>query len=101
MDFEAEGLLDGLEGDERDGRRRLLEELLADGVEPAELRQAVADGRLALVPLERELIPADASYTLEEAAGRAGLDPAFFVASIRALGLPLPAPNGPAFADHD
>jgi hypothetical protein len=32
MDFEAEGLLDGLEGEEREARRELLEQLSEAGV---------------------------------------------------------------------
>ena len=56
-DFEAEGLLDGLDGEAREARRRLLEELEASGVPLAELRAAVAEGRLALMPLERVLAP--------------------------------------------
>ena len=32
LDFEAEGLLEGLEGEEREARRKLLAELADDGV---------------------------------------------------------------------
>src|SRR5206468_12336270 len=56
-DFEAEGLLEGLTGEAREARCSLLEELEAAGVPLDELRSAVADGRLALLPLERELTP--------------------------------------------
>ena len=55
IDFEAEGLLDGLEGEERESRLALLERLADDGATLEELRDAVADGRLALLPLERML----------------------------------------------
>ena len=44
MDWAAEGLLDGLEGDARDARVRLLDELHDDGVTIEELRAAVAGG---------------------------------------------------------
>ena len=50
IDFEAEGLLDGLDGESRDARLRLLEQLERDGVSLDELRDAVNEGRLALVP---------------------------------------------------
>ena len=46
IDFEAEGLLEGVDGDARRDRQRLLEQLAADGVPLEELRDAVAAGRL-------------------------------------------------------
>ncbi len=55
MDFAGAGLLDGLEGDERAARLELLERLAADGVSLEELRAAVAEDRLVLLPLERAL----------------------------------------------
>src|SRR6185436_14855351 len=54
MDFAAEGLLDGLEGERaRADRIALLEELLADGVPPEELKAAVAEDRLVFLRVER------------------------------------------------
>ena len=50
IDFEAEGLLEGLDGEAREARERLLAELVDDGVELEELRTAVAEDRLALLP---------------------------------------------------
>ena len=50
MDFEAEGMLDGLSGDQRAARLALLERLAADGFGLEELRNAVAEDRLALLP---------------------------------------------------
>jgi adenylate cyclase len=101
-DFEAEGLLDGLDGEARDARRRLLEELADDGVPLDELRQAVAEGRLALLPVERALAPPGPRHTFAEVADRAGLEPEFLTALIRALGLPLPQdPAEAAFMDDD
>ena len=55
IDFEAEGLLDGLEGEPRQARSNLLGELSAEGVSVAELHEAVAAGRLTLLPVERAL----------------------------------------------
>ena len=51
MDWEAEGLLDGVEGEARQARRALLETLHADGVEVEELVSRSAphchDGRVS------------------------------------------------------
>jgi adenylate cyclase len=101
-DFEAEGLLDGLDDDARAARRRLLEELEAGGVPPEELREAVAEGRLALLPVERALAPPGPRLRFAEVAERSGLDPQFLAALMRALGLPLPQDDqDPVFSDAD
>ena len=50
IDFEKEGLLEGLDGEERESRRKLLEELVDDGFELEYLREAVEQNRLALLP---------------------------------------------------
>ena len=55
MDFEQEGLLDGLEGADRDARQQLLQKLADEGVGLDELKSAVAEDRLALLPVERVL----------------------------------------------
>ena len=68
IDFEAEGLLDELEGEAREARLALLEELAADGVSLEELREAVAAGRLTLLPVERALAGDGRRYTPREVA---------------------------------
>jgi adenylate cyclase len=73
-DFEAEGLLEGLEGPDREARLKLLEELEAAGVPLEELREAVAAGRLALLPVERALAGDGSRYTPREVAEIAGID---------------------------
>ena len=55
VDYEAAGLLDGLDGDAREARRELLDVLCADGASLDELKRAVAEDRLALLPVERVL----------------------------------------------
>src|SRR5919204_1642790 len=50
VDFEAEGLLDGVEGEAREARMELLEQLIADGATLEELKRAVKENRLAFVP---------------------------------------------------
>ena len=66
IDFEAEGLLDDLDGEAREARLALLRELAADGVPLEELREAVAAGRLALLPVERALAGDGRRYTARE-----------------------------------
>jgi adenylate cyclase len=98
MDFEAAGLLDGLEGEERAARRDLLERLAADGVGVEELAAAIAEDRLALLPVEREFA---ARYTAREIEELTGL-PAALVAQLRrALGLVEPSPDDRAFSEDD
>jgi len=101
MDWNAEGLLDGVEGERaRAARAALLDELHAEGVELDALRAAVAEDRLALLPVERILSPRP-RYTAREVAERTGLGLDFFQASRRALGLVAPAPDEPAYGDED
>jgi adenylate cyclase len=100
-DFEAEGLLGGLDGDARDARRRLLAELEESGVPLDELREASEEGRLALVPLERELAPPGERLTFAEMAERAELEPKFLSKLTRALGLPLPEDDEAIFTERD
>jgi adenylate cyclase len=90
VDWDAEGLLDGLEDEPaRAARSRLLDELHADGVELEELRRIVAEDKLVLAPLLRAL-SSQARYTVEEVAERSGVSLEFLQASLRALGLPAP-----------
>ena len=87
IDFEAEGLLEGLEGDVRKSRLRLLTELADDGVPLDELRTAVAEDRLALLPVERVLGGGEERLTAAEVAERAGIDEEFLRRQWRALGM--------------
>src|SRR5258708_37881125 len=90
MDFEAAGLLDGLDGHERDARVALLEQLISEGFSEQELRAAVAEDRLALVPGERGL---GGRYTAAAGQERTG-GPAPLGIRIRRLqGLPEPRAN--------
>ena len=100
-DFEAEGLLDGLDGEARDARVRLLEQLEADGAPLGELRSAVDEGRLALLPLERELAPPGERFTFAQMAQHAELDTDFLANLTRALGLPIPDNDEAIFTERD
>lgn len=98
MDFEAAGLLDGLEGNERAARLRLLERLEADGCEMDEIRQAVAEDRLALLPVERVLT---GDHTARELEQMTGLPADALLRIRRSLGLPEGQPDEKIFAEAD
>ncbi len=98
MDFEREGLLDGLEGADRDARKQLLEKLADEGVGLDELKAAAAEDRLALLPVERVL---GGRYTAAEIEERSGL-PSDMVRRVRGLlGLPTPEEDDRVFSDAD
>ena len=90
VDWNEAGLLDGLEGNEREARRELLQQLANDGVSLEELQRAVAENRLALVPVERVLGAGQHRRPVEEIAREAGLSPQFLIALRQAAGLPVP-----------
>jgi adenylate cyclase len=100
MDWEAEGLLEGCDGDRREARRALLDKLHADGVPLEELRRAVAEDRLAVLPVER-LLESEARYTAREIAEQSGLDLDFILRYRRALGLAVPEPDERVFSEQD
>ena len=99
-DFAALGLLDGLEGPARESRAKLLESLHADGCSVEELRSAVVDGRLALLPAELAL-GGVGQMTPPEVAERAGVDLETLEAMRRAAGLPLPPRDAAALGELD
>src|SRR5436190_1617021 len=100
VDFAAEGLLDGLGGDARAARERLLQRLHDDGVSLDELRAAVAEGRLLLLPAER-LIGGEARYTMRQVDEKTGLSIEFLQALRRANGIPVPEPDAVALTEPD
>ncbi len=98
MDFDAHGLLEGLEGEARDKRLRLLERLAADGFSDAELVKAVKENRLALLPVERVL---GGTYTAGEVEERTGLPDGTIARIRRQQGLPAPESDDRVFSDED
>jgi adenylate cyclase len=88
VDFAQEGLLDGLEGPPRAARERLLADLHEEGVPLEELRTAVADDTLFLLPAERRVGGVE-RYSLHEISDQAGLDPAFLADLRQTAGLPV------------
>ncbi|HKQ18022.1 MAG TPA: adenylate cyclase regulatory domain-containing protein [Solirubrobacterales bacterium] len=101
IDFEAEGLLEGVEGEAREARLKLLGELAGDGVPLEELRDAVAAGRLALLPVERTLIGEGERYNSREVAEKSGVDLEVLQRWNRALGIPNPDPDDEVLGDAD
>ncbi len=101
IDFEAEGLLDGLEGDARRDRLTLLEQLAGEGVTLEELRDAVGAGRLTLLPVERSIAGDGPRYSPREIAELAGTDLDLLQRASAALGLPYPDPDERILTDAD
>jgi adenylate cyclase len=101
VDFEAEGLLDGLSGKAREARLGLLEDLAEDGVPLEELKRAVEEDRLVLLPVERVFEEGTERYTAQEIAACAGLEHDFLVRLMRALGAPIPAGEERVYGEAD
>jgi adenylate cyclase len=93
IDFEAEGLLDGLEGRAREARRQLLEQLAGEGCTLEELKEAVGAGRLTLLPVERAVAGEGGRYTARDVADRAGIDLDTLQRFRAALGIPYGDPD--------
>jgi adenylate cyclase len=88
IDFAAEGLLDDLEGEARQARLDLLEQLSGDGVSVSELREAVTNGHLTLLPVERALAGEGPRYSAREVAEISGIDLELLRRFRAALGVP-------------
>jgi adenylate cyclase len=102
IDFEAEGLLDGLQDERtRAARLELLRSLEQEGFSLEELRQATAEGRLALLPVERVLAAEEPRYTQVELAEMTGLDLDFLAEARRAVGAPAIEPDARLLTDDD
>jgi adenylate cyclase len=93
IDFAAEGLLDDLEGEAREARFGLLEQLSGEGVPLEELRSAVAAGHLALLPVERAIAGDGPRYSAREVAEISGVDLDLLVRLRAALGVSYSDPD--------
>jgi adenylate cyclase len=100
-EFESEGLLEGTEGRDREARLKLLEELADDGVSLEDIRRAVEEDRLALLPVERFLGGGGQRYTIAEIAEEAGVDVELVLRLRQAIGLPRPDPDEPTGTEED
>jgi len=85
-DWEGEGLLEGLEGKERDARLAILRDLHADGVPLDQLRKACEEARVMFLPVERALRE-EPRYSTRQLAEKSGLDLDLLTRQWRALGL--------------
>jgi adenylate cyclase len=101
IDFEAEGLLGDLKGKAREARLALLEELTDQGVSPDELKRAVEENRLVLLPVERAFEEGQEKYTAAEIAQGAGLEPEFLGRLLQALGAPIPGEEDRVYGKAD
>ena len=93
IDFEAEGLLDELDGEAREARLALLGRLSSEGVGLEELREAVAAGRLTLLPVERAIAGDGPRYTPREIAEISEVELPLLERFSAALGIPYPGPD--------
>jgi adenylate cyclase len=100
IDFEAEGLLDGLAGEQREERLALLAQLAGEGVALSDLRRATAQGTIMLLPSDR-VIGGSERFTAREVAERTGIDEEFLVTVRRAMGLPVPDPDEPLYTEQE
>jgi adenylate cyclase len=101
IDFAAEGLLEGVEGEARRARLELLEQLSGEGCTLEELREAVASHRLTLLPVERKLAGEGPRYTARKIAELAGLDLEMLLRFRSALGIPVADPDEHLGTDAD
>ncbi len=100
IDFAAEGLLDGLDGQARAERLALLEQLAAEGVPLSELRRTTATGMVIFQLADRVIVGTE-RYTAAEIAELSGADPDFLVAARRAMGLPIPEPDEAVYTEAE
>jgi adenylate cyclase len=89
IDFAAEGLLDGLDGQAREERATLLRQLAEEGVPLSELRRSTAAGSIVYLPADRVIVGSE-RYTAAEIAAMSDVDEEFLIAARRAMGLPIP-----------
>ncbi len=96
VDFK--GLLDGLDGEDRAARERLLERLAGEGYTTDELRAAIEEDRLALLLVERVL---GGRYTAQQLEERTGLPASQMLRIRRLLGLPERSPEDHVFGEEE
>ena len=101
IDFEAEGLLGDLKGEAREARLALLEDLSDQGVTLEELKRAVEENRIVLLPVERVFGEGQEQYTAAEIADGAALDPEFLARLLQALGAPIPGEDDRVYGEAD
>ncbi|MGO9907083.1 MAG: adenylate cyclase regulatory domain-containing protein [Solirubrobacteraceae bacterium] len=98
MDYASAGLLDGLDGEDRASRERLLDRLVQEGFRLEELQAAVAEDRLALLLVERVL---GGRYSADQLAERTGLPASQMLRIRRLLGLPEASGDDVVFGEEE
>jgi adenylate cyclase len=98
VDFDGEQWLAGLHGSEREQRRKLLRLLADDGFSEQELQVAVAENRLALLPVDRML---GGTHSAREIEQRSGLPADVLVRMRRLVGLAEPGIDERVFSEVD
>jgi adenylate cyclase len=99
-DFDAQGLLEGVEGGARAARNRLLNRLYDEGVGLEELRDAVANDRLVILPAEHAL-GGDPRFSARQLSESVGVPLDFFLAVRRAQGLADNDPDEAVYTERD
>ena len=97
-DFRTGEWTEGLTGAERDARLELLRWLSDEGASEEELRAAIVEQRLALLPLERRL---GGQYSAAEIESSTGLPAALMLELRRLLGLSQARPEDRVFSEFD
>ena len=98
VDFDDDQWLAGLDGSEREQRRKLLQLLTDDGFSEQELRVAIAENRLALLPVDRTL---GGTHSAREIEQRSGLPADVLVRMRRRVGLTEPRVDERVFSETD
>lgn len=93
-------LLEGLEGEAREARQKLLRDLVDDGCPEEDIRQAVAEDRLALLPVDR-VLEAEHKYSVKDIAEKTGLTVEQLTRARAAFGLSTSPPDEKRFDDSD
>jgi adenylate cyclase len=97
----VEGLLEGLEDDDaRAARLDLLQQLSESGVSIDELRTAITEERLALLPVE-QVLGAESKYSANDLAEKSGVPVEVLERQWRALGLPVADQDERVYGDED
>jgi adenylate cyclase len=100
IDFDAEGLLDGLQGAQRTERLALLSQLAEDGVPLSELHRSTLAGTIMYLPADRVIVGSE-RYTSTEVAALSGVEESFLVAARRAMGLPIPEQDEAVYTEAE
>ena len=93
-------LLEGLDGDAREARRRLIADLVDDGCPEDDIRRAVAEDRLPLLPVDR-VLARETPYSLRDMADEVGIDLTSLRRARAAFGLTLGGDDEPRFGEAD